>query len=350
MAMREIFSNESVLLFLTFSGRNGASSRYRVYQYLPYFERAGYTFEVMPPAEKGRGASRLISAFKEENRIIAAAGRADIVFIQKRLLPVGLIAKLKRLGKKIVFDFDDSIFTSPRGDWSVTTRRKVEARLKAVIKASDVVINGNGFLRGYSEISGAGRVAVIPTAIDTSRYSPKVHGNSPVTLGWVGSSVNHAYIDLLGGALPRLSREVPGLKLLVVSDKDYVMEGVVVENRRWSEETEAKDIMDMDIGLMPLADDVWTCGKCALKALQYMACGVPAVCSPVGANMEVIEDGVDGFLPGDDEGWLEALRKLASSPSLRARMGSAGRLKLEEKYSVTGLWPGYLEVMRSLWD
>jgi len=338
------------ILFLTISGRKGASSRYRVYQYIPFFEEAGHKVVVMPPADgKGRGLGRLFRGITEERSFIDAVRGADVVFIQKRLFRRGFIDKLRRLGKKMVFDFDDSVFTSPKGDWSAGTRRRVLGRLKAVLEASDLVVAGNAFLGTYAAKAGASRLEVLPTAVETEKYMPKEHRGGTVVLGWIGSSVNHSYLDTLSGVLPAIAKEFPGLKLLVVSDKDYAMEGVTVENRRWSEGTEAADLLGMDIGLMPLADNDWTRGKCALKALQYMACGIPAVCSPVGANNEVVEDGVDGCLPVDEGGWVTAIRSLVSSPELRDSMGQAGRKKVIEQYSVAVLAPRYVRLVESLW-
>jgi len=134
--------------------------------------------------------------------------------------------------------------------------------------------------------------------------------------------------------LGRLAGELPDMKLLVVSDRDYGMDGVYVENRRWSEATELDDLLDMDIGLMPLSDDDWTRGKCALKALQYLACGIPAVCSPVGANVEVISPGIEGFLPADESDWFNALLELSSDHEKRNAMGTAGIAKVSRDYSL----------------
>lgn len=321
-------------LFLTISGRNGASSRYRVYDYLPWLEAAGIDSTVMPPDRAaGRGLEGLFHRRGEEERILDAAAASDVVFVQKRLFSKGLIYRLKATGRPLVFDFDDAIFTSPRGDWSFFTRGRVAGRLSVIMNSARLVIAGNRYLRDYAVRSGANLVEVLPTAIDVSRYGAKKHGEGPPVLGWIGSSVNHGYLDMLAGALREVSRRFEGLRLLVVSDRDYCMEGVQVENRRWSEDTEARDILDMDMGLMPLADDAWTRGKCALKALQYMASGIPAVCSPVGANNEVVEDGVDGFLPAGRDEWVSRLSELAGSPEMRAAMGRSGRVKVAGRFS-----------------
>jgi len=322
------------ILFLTISGRKGASSRYRVYQFLPYLEGAGYAAAVMPPQVGSRGIGGLLARRREEAAYIDAASRSDVIVIQKRLFNTGFISRLRRLGKPIVFDFDDSIFTSPSGDWSIFSRSKVARRLKCVLRSADLVLAGNRFLAGHAESRGAKVVDVLPTAVDVSGYRAKLHKSGQATFGWIGSSVNHRYLDMLSGVLGRLAGELPDMKLLVVSDRDYGMDGVYVENRRWSEATELDDLLDMDIGLMPLSDDDWTRGKCALKALQYLACGIPAVCSPVGANVEVISPGIEGFLPADESDWFNALLELSSDHEKRNAMGTAGIAKVSRDYSL----------------
>ena len=118
----------------------------------------------------------------------------------------------------------------------------------------------------------------------------------------------------------------------------------------WSEDTEVDAIQSMDIGVMPLPDTPWARGKCGYKLIQYMACGLPVVASPVGVNKEILEHGVNGFLAESDAEWRTAIEALISDPDLRRRMGAAGRKKVENEYSlqvwgprVANLFLGVLE-------
>jgi glycosyltransferase involved in cell wall biosynthesis len=88
------------------------------------------------------------------------------------------------------------------------------------------------------------------------------------------------------------------------------------------------------VGIMPLPDDPWSRGKCGYKLIQYMACGLPVVASPVGANLDIVEHGVNGFLASTPQEWLAALRELEANPALRKTMGEAGRRKVEAEYSL----------------
>lgn len=337
------------LLFLTISDRHGASSRYRVFQFQPALESAGFDVRVLPPTKApGRGLARLWSSLVEQRAILKAAQDVDLVFVQKRLFGARFVKRLLKLDKPLVFDLDDAIFTSPKNNWSGSTRHRTLGRLTAIFSAAELVITGNNFLRDYAE-NFARRVEVLPTVVDMERYLTKGHQpDAPVVLGWIGHSVNHPYLQNLSGVLSRLSTQFPGLRLLVVSDIDFSMPGVQVENRRWSEAGEIKDLLDMDIGLMPLPDDEWSRGKCALKAIQYMASGLPVVCSAVGANQEVVRDGVDGYLVSDDEQWYAALSTLMASTDMQRSFGTAARQRVLEHFSLAAVAPRMVALLHGL--
>jgi glycosyltransferase involved in cell wall biosynthesis len=123
------------------------------------------------------------------------------------------------------------------------------------------------------------------------------------------------------------------------------LEGVETEAMQWRAATEIQDLRPFDIGVMPLPDDDWSKGKCGLKALQFMALGVPTVCSPVGVNTDIIQDGANGMLATTEDKWVEKLRQLLHSPELRGKLGKAGRETVEEKYSAKAVAPKFYEAL-----
>jgi glycosyltransferase involved in cell wall biosynthesis len=149
------------------------------------------------------------------------------------------------------------------------------------------------------------------------------------------------------GALQALARR-RRFRLLVIGLDDYRLEGVDVECRPWRSETEVEDLWPIDVGIMPLSDDPWARGKCAMKAIQYMGVGLPTVVSPVGANAEVVEHGVTGFLAQSDDEWVHALQRLMDDGVLRRRLGQEGRLKVERVYSAEAQAPRLAAVLRTL--
>ena len=95
---------------------------------------------------------------------------------------------------------------------------------------------------------------------------------------------------------------------------------------------EVDAIRSFDVGVMPLADDEWSRGKCGLKVLQYFAAFVPVVASPVGVNSSLVEHGVNGFLVKNADEWRSSLRTLLADPQLRARFALAGRQRVQDRF------------------
>ena len=207
---------------------------------------------------------------------------------------------------------------------------------------------GNPYLAEWS-LQFNQNVTVIPTTIDTDKYtveSDKPAADVPI-IGWTGSFSTVQHLDTLRGALQKLAQR-ERFCLRVIGTPAYSIEGVEVEAMRWRSETELEDLRPIDIGVMPLPDDAWSKGKCGLKALQFMALGIPVICSPVGVNTDIIQDGENGFLADTEDEWVEKLAQLLRSPELRKRVGLAGRATVERQYSKQTQAPRVYEIFESV--
>jgi glycosyltransferase involved in cell wall biosynthesis len=122
------------------------------------------------------------------------------------------------------------------------------------------------------------------------------------------------------------------IQLVAIGAGELDLPGVDVELQPWSEDTETQLLRGCDLGVMPLTDSPWERGKCGYKLIQYMACGLPVVASPVGANQRIVDDGCDGYLAADDAEWYSALARLCLDAPLRFSLGAAGRRKVERLY------------------
>ncbi|MEW5957099.1 MAG: glycosyltransferase, partial [Chloroflexota bacterium] len=91
----------------------------------------------------------------------------------------------------------------------------------------------------------------------------------------------------------------------------------------------------------------WTRGKCGFKLLQYMGVGLPAVCSPVGVNCDIVQDGVNGYLAATGAEWVTKLSHLIEDVTLRRTMGQRGRATVEARYSVKVNAPRLLDVLHA---
>jgi hypothetical protein len=222
-----------------------------------------------------------------------------------------------------------------------------------MVKQCDVVIAGNQFLKGEAmKYVDAKKVHVIPTVIDIRRYAPKQYtvSKDEVVIGWLGSRGTLQYLKTLTPVFEELGKRFSFIQLKIVCNDFFNLPHMSVIKKVWSEEDEVADLQSFDIGLGPLADDVWTQGKCGLKLVQYLAVGVPVVCSPVGANKEIVPDGHAGFWARDAGEWVERLSALITDPDLRQRMGKKGRERIAQEYSLQAVAPRIVNILTQLYD
>ena len=192
---------------------------------------------------------------------------------------------------------------------------------------------GNAWLAEYARQFNA-QVTIVPSTVEIERFQPitRYENKNRVIVGWTGSSTSQTYLEAFVPMLRELVARYD-VELRIHSDREPHLPGVPYVWRPWAAETEAEEISQFDIGLMPMPDVEWAKGKCAMKALLYMALGVPAVCSAIGANCEVIQHDENGLLVRTDEEWLTNIGRLVQDATLRQRLGTAGRRTVEQKYS-----------------
>lgn len=256
---------------------------------------------------------------------------------------------VKRSGVPMIFDFDDAVFVaykSPSNGY--LSYLKLPQKTGTICRLSTHIMAGNQYLADYARRFNS-QVTIVPTTIDTNKYKfleNKSLSDVPI-IGWSGSFSTVQHLDTLRQVWQDLAKE-ERFRLRVIGTPNYKLEGVEVEAMPWRSETETTDLEAIDIGVMPLPDDQWSKGKCGLKALQYMALGIPTICSSVGVNTEIIQDGRNGFLADTNEEWIEKLKRLLRSVELRRKLGAAGRLTVEEKYSAKVQAPRVFQIFSSV--
>lgn len=325
------------------------SQRFRIEQWKPHLAAAGIEVELFPFADPalmellhqpGRipaKALRLIGAFLRTGGRALHARRYDAVFIHRAMAIVGpaLLERLVRLlGVPIIYDFDDAIYmlhttaANRRFGWL-----KFPGKTAAICRLSSHVVVGNEFLADYARQFNA-NVTVVPTSIDTAAYTApeRNSANRVPVIGWTGSSTSQTYLEWFAPVLREL-KKTSEFELRVVSNRDPKFTDLPYVWRPWTPETEIAEIGQFDIGIMPMPDDKWSKGKCALKALQCMALGMATVASDIGANREVIRHNENGMLAGTDEDWRRTLKQLVDDSSLRARLGTAGKQTVQNSFS-----------------
>jgi glycosyltransferase involved in cell wall biosynthesis len=251
----------------------------------------------------------------------------------------------------VVYDFDDAIFTLEAPEEGLMARIRAWRRGRALppmLRAAGHAVVENAYTGAYARQYGP-KVWTITGPIDTRRYQPgSREGRGSVVLGWIGSWSTARYLEMIRGPLAEIGRRYPHVRLLLIGAGGFRPEGLEVESRPWSLETEVTDLQRIDVGLAPLPDDPWTRGKGGYKLLQYMAVGLPVVASPVGVQGVIVEEGGNGHLASSDAQWEACLGRLIEDPDLRGRMGMAGREKVVRDYSLERSSPRFREILRSV--
>lgn len=270
-------------------------------------------------------------------KLLLEAGQYDVLVIQRKLFAPWFVRALRRKVPHLVFDFDDAIFSKSSGHASTSRMVKFEA----ICQCADVLLAGNDYLAKAAQDAGAdpARVQTIPTSVVLEEavleeIAPLATPREarPPTLVWIGSSSTRRYLDFLTPALERLGQQFPDLTLKVISDFQFHLDAMEVNNVPWSLQTEAVELASSDIGIAPMIDDPWTRGKCALKVLQYMAAGLPVVSSRCGANEEAVIHAETGYLVDSEEDWCQAVGKLLNDVELAQQLGQAGRRRVAQYY------------------
>ena len=275
--------------------------RYRIEQWEPLLRERGVEISYEPfeckdlnsivhrPGMLGRKAQLVARSMARRFNALKRVKDFDLVYIfrEAALLGPPIFERLiDRSGVPVVFDFDDAIFISYRSPSNgYLSYLKFANKTKTICRLASHVMVGNPYLAEYASQVNP-NVTVIPTTIDTEKYKVlemENHSGTPV-IGWTGSFSTAQHLDTLRTTLQKLAAVEP-FRLRVIGATDYAIEGVQVDTIRWTSEREVQDLEGIDIGIMPLPDDNWTKGKCGLKALQFMALGIPTVLSPIGVML-----------------------------------------------------------------
>jgi glycosyltransferase involved in cell wall biosynthesis len=354
------------ILFLTAYPIEDASCRYRIHQFVTHLERAGYECTISSFAtptlfralrKKGHLASKVrqtLSCTSRRLSTLAKLSEFDLVVIHREAFPffAPLMENLAlRLHPKVVFSFDDAIYC---GHTEVSTlnhpllyRAKHGRGYDGVIRRSFHVIAGNRTLAEHAAGLNP-NVTVIPTVVDCQQFwcKPVARTRGPITIGWIGSQSTVSYLAMVEPVLREIARRNPGrVRFRMFGSPDYKLDVADCQSLPFVLDREAEDIRSLDIGLMPLPDTAWARGKCAFKAIQYMASGVPTVASPVGVTTDLIQHNDNGLIANSPIEWLHAIERLIYDLSLCQHIAVNARRTIEERYSLQVWGPRFVSLL-----
>ncbi len=308
---------------ITVGDQQAGSTKYRLMDYVPFLQQHGISVECV--AQKDLKLSHLTQI-----------AQADLLFNQKCLIEPKLTHAIICHSKRIIFDFDDAIYTRPGKPYFCLTQWRVNARLKLWLQASDHVIAANHFLSSYAEKHTSNAV-VIPMALSEQTWqvaaqrAHKAVAQKAMTIGWAGAPSNLPHLERIEPVLRRVLSAFPHVQLAVFSGKRPQL-SCPYAFTPFQEGQEAPFIQQLDIGLLPLTEEEFSKGKSPIKALQYLACGIPVVGNVYGASREILNArnsiAVESFAE-----WSQALHHLIENPAAASQMGLEGRSHFEKNYS-----------------
>jgi len=356
------------VLFLTVDDETRASSRTRVYQFLPYLKQYGIEHEVV--AWNGKAIRpfkpantllkfiynlvfcEIVNYFIMTAKITWALLRIksyDVVFVQKITL-YRLLYLLRWLKVKYLYDIDDAIYTKHSSELTkIKHGYRINATIAYMKSARHMIVelpSTEEVARQYCE-----NVTVILGPIDIERYHPSDKSqHKHVTIGWIGSHGNTFYLFEIREVLEKLCKKYANVQVKLIGTRGFHSSEHSIKLVEWSLDTELHELSTFDIGIMPLTDDEWSRGKGNYKQLQYMALGIPSVVSPVGVNTTLLVEGVNGYPAKTKQEWEEKLSKLIENKALREEMGKRSRDLVTKNYSLEASVPKFVEAITQTYN
>lgn len=320
-------------IFFILKNENEASSRFRVFSYLPYL-KDDFDITIFYSEYKNNSVAKFIRSLVKRFRFLSLLLQVkhyDLIFMQRPMSSdknksTNFEYLMSKLNPNIIFDFDDALFIQN------------ETKIKALIKLSKTIICGNEYLAEFS-LKHNKNTFIVPTTTDTTKFVPLTDNHSDfITVGWTGTSGNYEnFTPELLETLKKLLLNCPSMRLLFICDKkppqsfDFKYDFIY-----WNSTSEIEDLQKIDIGLMPLKETPWTRGKCGFKLIQYGSIGIASVGSNVGVNSKIILDKKSGYLIDNESQWFDKIKILIEDKKLRYSMGATARKHIEDNYSTIG--------------
>jgi L-malate glycosyltransferase len=359
-------AKKKVLVICPFPEGVAAGQRLKYEQYFEHWQDNGYEIVVSSFMDgpmwavvytRGNYIPKILGTLRGYFRRlldIFRLGRFDVVYISMWVTPMGtsLFERLFRLlSKLLVYDIEDNLLTEKSNNINPLVKiLKSPEKTSFLIKSANHVITSSPFLNDYClKVNEKKSCTYISSSVDADRFIPvNPYNNERKTIiGWTGTFSSKIYLDLLSNVFLELNKRID-FKLRVIGNFEYDFPSIDLEVIQWTKENEVEDLQGIDIGIYPLVQDDWVLGKSGLKAIQYMAFGLPTVATNVGTTPRIINHMVNGWLVKTDEEWIDALETLIKNPALRSNLGEAARLTVLENYSIHAIKSTYLSILNNL--
>jgi glycosyltransferase involved in cell wall biosynthesis len=289
----------------------------------------------------------IIFSYLKRIMLLLFNNKFDIIWIEQEAfpwMPPFFEKLLLTRQKKVMSDYDDAFFHRYDLHNNKIVRRILGQKIDMVMNRADIVLAGNEYLAERARKNNMTGTYIFPTVVDTQKFvNQNIRNDKIFTIGWIGTPGNIKYLKTIEPALEKLSAK-KNVKISIVGAGNVEFKNFTVNNIKWSEQTEVSEISKFDVGIMPLLDSPWERGKCGFKLIQYMACGLPVIGSPVGVNDKIILHGINGFKANNIEDWVKYFELLNENPDLAKKMGNEGRKFVNENYSLQNNFKNLLNI------
>lgn len=285
--------------------------------------------------------------------LIFSIKQYDCVYIFMNVFPFGppILERIYvMLAKRVVFDIEDDLLTKEVGslNWFVSILKSKKKSEYLIANADHIICSSPDLEVKCIALSKKNNVTFIPPTLEISRFHPKEidkDSSSITKIGWTGTFSSREFLELIIPQLEKLYQK-KRFKLVVIGNFEMQNPNLDLEVIQWNSETEIQQLHNFDIGLYPLPSGDWVSGKSGLKALQYMAIGIPAVCTAIGNVKNFIEHDKDGILIYNDADWEKSLHNLMENPKEIKSIGRNARATFLKHFSQESIFKKYLSVIK----
>jgi glycosyltransferase involved in cell wall biosynthesis len=357
----------SILVLCPFPEDIAPAQRLKYEQYIDDWREQGYDVTVSPFMDRklfdvawtpGHYPTKILGTLKGLVRRAVDLVRLpffDAIYIFMWVTPLGppVSERIARaLSKVLIYDVDDNVHLGQEIDPSYNPNpvlRLLKGKGKPIylMTHADHVVTSSPFLEGEAlKFNRAKRATYITSSVDTDHFVPRQArpDGRKVVVGWTGTFSSRPFIDMLAPMLRELSQR-RDFEFRIVGNFDHEMEGIDLKVVRFDKATEIADLNHFDIGVYPLPDEPWVYGKSGLKAIVYMAMGLPVVASAVGTTPLLYDHGDIGYMVRNDGEWIEALTRLIDSEEERRAKGANARRVAVNHYSRQAVRDQYRKVL-----
>lgn len=339
--------------FFPYSQRGGDGYQRRFVEYLKYLDNDNISYKVFDVcyeddfrnAEKKSSTHLYLFLLKNYYKRIwqtIQINRCEKAFVQRGMVPYYYLRRdvlLEKLASKlcsfVVYDYWDAVWVGNR-NYTIRTS-KIATKITVVHSYLQ-----NKFKPWNSETH------IFPIAINLSHYHQKENFNlnesNTLCLVYTGQA-KHAsdMINIIEEKIDfkKLSFKI---KLKLICRETFSSNFFEVINMPFDLNKMSERICAADAGIYAVEDNEYNHGKLAMKSLEYSACQLPQLSTPVGLS-PALEPSVDYVPLIPDQNWNEIFEDIYINKEKRRNLGENSFNKIKENHSVESSYAVFKVIM-----